>query len=85
MNLQRIYCANDWTQWSKESLAGSNMFDYCYNLIGENGTKYNYMQTYFEYAHPDKADNPGYFTITKKPLAPLLYAAVSDEGATVTF
>lgn len=85
MNLQRIYCANDWTQWSKESLAGSVMFGYCYNLIGENGTKYNYMQTYFEYAHPDKAGNPGYFTITKKPLSPLLYAAVSDEGATVTF
>ena len=84
-NLQRIYCANDWTQWSKESLAGSVMFGYCYNLIGENGTKYNYMQTYFEYAHPDKAGNPGYFTITKKPLSPLLYAAVSDEGATVTF
>ncbi len=84
-NLQRIYCANDWTQWSKESLAGSDMFGYCYNLIGENGTMYNYMQTYFEYAHPDEGSNPGYFTVAKKPLAPLLYAAVSDEGATVTF
>ncbi len=74
--LTTIYCDKDWN--SSSDPVSNNMFTGCTNLKGGNGTAYNYQEVTATYAHPDAADNPGYFT-TKA------YAALSTDGNTLIF
>ena len=55
------------------------MFKGCTSLVGGMGTTYDENHTDAAYAHPDKEDNPGYFT--EKDLQPL----PNDETTTFDF
>ena len=60
-NLRTIYVDNG---WSTEAVTSStNMFIFCTNLVGGQGTTYNGEHIGKEYAHIDGGpSNPGYFT-----------------------
>ena len=76
--LRTIYCNDD---WNTSTLNYSyRMFYGCNELVGGNGTAYNSSSTGAEYAHPDEADNPGYFTMLETA-----YAVLSTDGKTLTF
>ena len=76
-SLQTIYCNDD---WNTSTVTNSNaMFSGCTNLVGVNGTAYDANHVTADYAHPDAAGNPGYFTSTTVEA----YAVV--DGATLTF
>ena len=64
-NMSRIYVSD---RWSTEKVTnGSEMFYLCANLVGGQGTKYDYNHSDYTYAHIDGgADNPGYFTSAGK-------------------
>ncbi len=58
--LTTIICDND---WYKEGLYSGSMFASCNRLVGGQGTSYKSSKVAnATYAHPDTADNPGYFT-----------------------
>ena len=60
-NLRTIYVGNG---WSTAAVTGSTeMFNYCYNLVGGKGTTYDANHIDKTYAHIDGGpSNPGYFT-----------------------
>ena len=80
--LYYIYCKDDWKTEVLED--GSKMFKFCSHLIGEKGTTYDESHIDANYAHPDATDNPGYFSVTERAVPPMIYAAFSDEGKTLT-
>ena len=79
-SLTAIYCNDVWSVTSS-----SNMFLGCTNLVGGNGTVYDASHVDIEYARIDKEGQPGYFTSTPDASGKEAYAALSDEGKTVTF
>ena len=80
-NLTTIYVNESWTLPSL--VINDNMFLGCQSLVGGNGTAYDAEHTAAEYARIDGGtDAPGYFTDKNTPQA---YAALSDDGKTVTF
>ena len=58
--LTTIYCNDNWSK--SEIISSSSMFYGCKSLKGGNGTVFNSSNVTATYAHPDAADNPGYFT-----------------------
>ncbi|MBQ6790615.1 MAG: BspA family leucine-rich repeat surface protein [Paludibacteraceae bacterium] len=78
--LTTIYCATDFRELPY-LLAANNMFNGCTSLEGGRGTKVEDGKYYEDFAHVDASDDPGYFTA--KPL-PVLYAALSEDGKTMT-
>ena len=59
--LTSIYVSSEWTTASVTE--GSNMFRYCTNLVGGQGTTYDANHTDYTYAHIDGGtSNPGYLT-----------------------
>ena len=72
-SLTTIYCNEDW-----DSGKGFNMFNGCENLVGGKGTPYDFEYTDDSYAHPDQANNPGYFTKND------IYSMLSSDGKTLT-
>ena len=49
--------------WTKENVtSSSSMFYKCSNLVGGNGTKYNFSYIDATYARIDTASTPGYLT-----------------------
>ena len=47
---------------------GSDMFDDCYNIVGEKGTEYDSDYTGLDYARVDEGEsNPGYLTFKASP------------------
>ena len=62
-NLETIYCNDD---WNRSTVTESGyMFGDCYKLTGGEGTTCNPNIAHSRpvaFAHPDAADNPGYFT-----------------------
>lgn len=61
--LTSIYVGSEWTTASVTE--GSNMFRYCTNLVGGQGTTYDANHTDYTYAHIDEGSaNPGYLTLT---------------------
>ena len=59
--LKTIYSNTDWNTGTYKT--SNNMFRYCTSLVGGNGTAYNPTYTTVNYAHPDVAGTPGYFTL----------------------
>ncbi|MBP5366484.1 MAG: BspA family leucine-rich repeat surface protein [Bacteroidales bacterium] len=58
--LKTIYVGNG---WNISNVTNKDMFNYCPNLIGGKGTKYDPSHTDASYAHIDGGKkNPGYFT-----------------------
>ena len=57
--LTTIYCNDDWYADGRRS---GEMFFGCTSLVGGAGTVYDEEKTDATMAHPDSADNPGYFT-----------------------
>lgn len=81
--LKTIYSENSWSLPSLSEYGGNSMFLGCTNLVGGSGTVYDEEHTGAEYARIDGGtDAPGYFTDKNTPQA---YAALSDDGKTVTF
>ncbi len=81
--LKTIYSENSWSLPSLQDGGGNWMFYGCQNLVGGSGTVYDEEHTGAEYARIDGGtDAPGYFTDKNAPQA---YAALSDDGKTVTF
>ncbi len=78
-SLQTIYCNDDWNTSTVE--ISDNMFIDCTHLVGGNGTGFSTAHTTVDYAHPDAAGSPGYFTTIQKEA----YAVVSTDGKTLTF
>ena len=72
-NLTTIYCNDDWKEG--RSRTSSNMFYNCTSLVGGNGTTYSLGFVSINYAHPDVAGNPGYFT------RKFMLGDVNDDGA----
>lgn len=63
-NLQKIYCENDWTQYSDQISLKHDVFNGCTSLKGGRGTLYDssYAGKSIQYARPDGGpDAPGYF------------------------
>ena len=59
-NLEKVYIGNKWNMNNVEN--DSAMFDGCYNIVGEKGTKYESNKIFKDYARIDNApDTPGYF------------------------
>ena len=83
--LSSIYVSNKWT--NSAVTESRLMFFGCTNLVGGNGTLYDYNSTDFTFAHIDGgADNPGYFTdIADKGKANEPYAVLSEENSKLTF
>ena len=86
--LTSIYVSSEWTTASVTE--GSNMFRYCTNLVGGQGTTYDANHTDYTYAHIDGGPNsetPGYFTRSGDApyVAPEPYAVLSSDSLTVTF
>ena len=73
--LTTIYCDTD---WYRSDIRMTGMFYNCTSLKGSNGTVFDKSNTGGTYAHPDAADNPGYFT-------PPPYAVLSTDGKTLIF
>lgn len=74
-SLTTIYVGPSWNVSNVTS--SENMFAYCYKLVGENGTAFDWDHRDVTYAHPDGGpDNPGYLTYhatydaIQPPLAP---------------
>ncbi len=62
--LKTIYCDDDWSQ-NTYLTNSQSMFADCKALVGGNGTTYTSANPNdASYAHPDEAENPGYFTKT---------------------
>jgi len=80
-NLRTIYVGNG---WSTAAVTGSTeMFNYCYNLVGGKGTTYDANHIDKTYAHIDGgSSNPGYFTDKNAPVA---YACYTSSNTTLTF
>ena len=78
--LTTIYCATDFRELPY-LLTANNMFNGCTSLKGGRGTKVEDGKYYEDFAHVDASDDPGYFTA--EPL-PVLYAALSEDGRTMT-
>jgi len=78
-NLRTIYVGNG---WSTAAVTGSTeMFNYCYNLVGGKGTTYDANHIDKTYAHIDGGpSNPGYFTEWKEA-----YACYTPSNTTLTF
>ena len=81
-NLTTIYVGDG---WSTDAVTSSyNMFQYCYSLVGGQGTTYedsNPMD--HTYAHIDGGpSNPGYLTDINPPVAQVWY---TPENTTLTF
>ena len=86
-NLTTIYASS---LWSKEMVNKSiGMFSNCNALVGGQGTKITSQHTDKEYAIIDGGSaNPGYLTERGATIIPVVreaYAALSDDGKTVTF
>lgn len=80
-NLETIYVGDKWT--TENVTSSDDMFTYCYNLKGGQGTTYDAGYIDAAYAHIDGgATNPGYLTY-KAPSNSEPYAVL--EGATLTF
>ena len=80
-HLETIYVGDKWTTTNVAS--SDDMFSYCYNLKGGQGTPYDANNTNAAYAHIDGgATNPGYLTF-KAPAGYEPYAVL--EGNTLTF
>ena len=73
-SLTTIICDKD---WNRSELESTYMFRGCTSLKGGKGTAFDNSHTNATYAHPDAADNPGYFTAKEA------YAAL--DGTTLTF
>lgn len=58
--LATIYGNDDWSLGVCEQ--SDNMFEYCENLVGGNGTAYDSNRLNVTYARPDNNDQQGYFT-----------------------
>ena len=84
--LETIYCNEDWNLRKDWKTLGTtdNTFFKCYKLKGGNGTVFDEEHIKIDYAHPDKAGNPGYFTATKI-LDPEAYAAFDEQIRTLTY
>ena len=78
-NLRTIYVGSG---WSTAAVTGSTeMFNYCYNLVGGKGTTYDANHIDKTYAHIDGGtSNPGYFTEWKEA-----YACYTPSNTTLTF
>ena len=64
-SLKTIFCNDDWSDNSFEY--SGNIFSNCYSLVGGYGTKYSDVSedaqvNPLSFAHPDEADNSGFFT-----------------------
>ncbi len=84
-NLKTIYVGDKWTTANVTS--SDDMFTYCYNLKGGQGTTYDAGHIDAAYAHIDGgATNPGYFTDKNAPvILPEVAAYAVLEGNTLTF
>jgi surface protein len=72
--------------WSTSALTESyfTMFDYCYSLVGGNGTTFDANHINAAYAHIDGEGGAGYFTAAgAQPWTSLAYACYND--GTLTF
>ena len=79
--LAYIVCDKD---WSTSDAASNGMFESCYSLRGEAGTKYNAEYGSYDktYARPDGGEGNEGFFCTKKPE---IYFLATNEGKTLTF
>lgn len=57
--LRRVYVGENWT--TKSVTTATKMFDSCFNIEGEKGTRYDKNYTGLDYARIDTGNNPGYF------------------------
>ncbi len=79
--LETIYVGSGWD--TEGVISSSGMFYHCTNLVGGQGTEYNYTHTDKTYAHIDGGpDNPGYLTDTYSLRA---YACYTPSNTTLTF
>ena len=67
-SLKTIYCNNDWSKIPKLFSTSISAFYGCNSLKGGKGTTYSSDHVSFEYARPDKAGEPGYFTAVQTML-----------------
>ena len=63
-NLKTVYVGDSWDTSNVNISKG--MFYDCGNIVGENGTTFNYQKTDKEYARVDTPETPGYFTYKSK-------------------
>ena len=84
-NLETIYVGDKWT--TENVTSSDDMFTYCYNLKGGQGTTYDAGYIDAAYAHIDEGTtNPGYLTDKNAPVVlPEVAAYAVLEGATLTF
>ena len=88
-SLTTIYCNTRWWNsiyWGPaEKYNYGDMFKGCTALKGDNGTECNGTDNLdIHFAHPDgENDEPGYFT--HLDVEPELYAALEEDGNTMTF
>ena len=79
--LNVIYCATDFRELPN-LFTSDNMFNGCNSLEGGEGSKVEDGYFDADFAHVDDAEDPGYFTAEPKPV---YYAALADDGKTMTF
>ncbi|MBR6176956.1 MAG: BspA family leucine-rich repeat surface protein, partial [Bacteroidales bacterium] len=72
----------DESNWKTDKVTSSSeMFEFCYGLIGNKGTTYNSSKIDVEYAHIDEGvSNPGYLTTGKYKI---FYNGIDDDDATL--
>ena len=56
------------------------MFDGCTSLVGGAGTKYDASWTYYDRAHLDSKENPGYFTAKAGGTGELAESDLTEDG-----
>ena len=79
--LETIYVGSGWQ--TDGVISSGGMFYHCTNLVGGQGTEYNYTHTDKTYAHIDGGpDNPGYLTDTYSLRT---YACYTPSNTTLTF
>ena len=64
-SLTTIYCNDDWNEIGRkyDGMSSECMFQNCTSLVGGAGTLFDHNTSNdATMAHPDSADNPGYFT-----------------------
>ena len=77
-----IYCANNWKSQLQVLTISDNMFSFCTELVGENGTQYDANYTDITYARPDGVNGKkGYFTTSPKEV----YTVFNDGTGMLTY
>lgn len=72
--------------WSTASATDTSMFGGCTSLVGGNGTTFSQEHIGIDYAHIDRADQPGYLTYGESSGSGAeAYAVISQDGTGIAF